>query len=165
MVMKPMAWRFTALRGRGLNRAEPEGASRRVWLWRAQAVAWADSRCTARCRVHRQSEYKAAWAGGPLRKADRWFPRSQTGCPCDDRRRACFGCTRVDVRLRGVFLDRALNAARKIRDCEDRAGSRPAAACGVRVRPAAAPAGSCEAGTASRVRPLRSFRIAGAGIR
>ena len=123
----------------------------------ARAVAEAASAAFIRPR-----EYKAAGNGVSCRPIDCWFPGSQF---CH-RGGGHDALTLLDVRAWrcghcGVRVDRDLNAARNIRDYEERAGSRPASACGVRVRPTAEPAMDCEAGTANRVRQPRSFRIVG----
>jgi putative transposase len=63
----------------------------------------------------RQVTYKAAWRGGRVAVADRWFPSSKT----------CSGCGAVKAKLRlsersyscgqcGLVLDRDLNAARNL---------------------------------------------------
>jgi putative transposase len=65
--------------------------------------------------LRRQLGYKAAWHGGRLIVADRWFPSSKTcsGCgvvkaklPLSERTYACAAC--------GLVLDRDFNAARNL---------------------------------------------------
>jgi len=62
--------------------------------------------------LHRQIEYKMAWSGGTVVKADRWFPSSKTCSACgevkanlelSEREFVCENC--------GVVLDRDINAA------------------------------------------------------
>lgn len=108
--MKPMAWRFTSLWGRGLNRAEPEGAFRRVWPWFAQAAAWTESRCAARSSgaAGRQGTFPQ----GPIGASRR--PQSKGGAP------AWPLCNRITAAKRL----RRLSGRRNIRDYENRAGVR-----------------------------------------
>ena len=100
----------------------------------------------------RQLEYKAAWAGVPFRRIDRWYPSSKR-CPyCgwhNDtltlamREWWCGGC--------GVLLDRDLAASVNIRDYDDGTEwpgvtrHQPAETC---VSPAIESAAVSEAGTA-----------------
>jgi putative transposase len=76
----------------------------------------------------RQAEYKAAWRGGRVIVADRWFASSKTcsGCgavkaklPLSERTYACDGC--------GLVMDRDLNAALNLAEYGNRliAGSGP----------------------------------------
>jgi IS605 OrfB family transposase len=76
----------------------------------------------------RQLEYKAAWHGGRVIVADRWFASSKTcaGCgavkaklPLSERTYACDGC--------GLVMDRDLNAALNLAEYGNRliAGSGP----------------------------------------
>jgi len=77
--------------------------------------------------ILRQLEYKAAWHGATLIKADRFFPSSK----------ACSGCGHIksdltlgdrtyECEVCGLVLDRDLNAAFNLRDL---AGSSPVTAC------------------------------------
>ena len=83
----------------------------------------------------RQLGYKAAWHGGRVIVADRWFASSKTcsGCgavkaklPLSERTYACAAC--------GLVLDRDVNAAVNIR-----AAGLAVLACGAGVRPAREP--------------------------
>jgi len=78
--------------------------------------------------IRRQLAYKAAWNGGRLAVADRWFPSSKT----------CSGCGAVKPKLSlaertytciecGLVLDRDLNAALNLKQLVERtvAGSGP----------------------------------------
>jgi IS605 OrfB family transposase len=76
----------------------------------------------------RQAEYKAAWNGGRVIVADRWFASSKScsGCgavkaklPLSERTYACASC--------GIVLDRDVNAARNLAEYGNRqiAGSGP----------------------------------------
>jgi IS605 OrfB family transposase len=76
----------------------------------------------------RQAEYKAAWHGGRVIVADRWFASSKacSGCgavkaklPLSERTYACAAC--------GLVLDRDANAARNLAEYGNRqiAGSGP----------------------------------------
>lgn len=78
--------------------------------------------------LHRQIEYKIAWQGGRVIKADRWFPSSKTCSGCgavkdaldlNERTYRCQAC--------GLVIDRDLNAAINLRNL---AGSSPVSACG-----------------------------------
>jgi putative transposase len=78
--------------------------------------------------LRRQLEYKAAWRGGQVVLADRWFPSSKlcSGCGCrldelglDVRHWTCPRC--------GAFHDRDVNAATNLRNM---AVSSTASACG-----------------------------------
>jgi len=82
--------------------------------------------------ILRQLEYKAAWAGVQVVKADRFFPSSKTCSGCGhvkadlalgDRTYECGAC--------GLVLDRDLNAAINLKSL---AGSSPVTACGADVR-------------------------------
>jgi putative transposase len=81
----------------------------------------------------RRVEYKAAWHGGRVLVADRWFASSKTcsGCgavkaklPLSERTYACASC--------GIVLDRDANAARNLAEYGNRqiAGSGPQIANG-----------------------------------
>jgi putative transposase len=81
--------------------------------------------------------YKAAWRGGRLITADRWYPSSKTCSACgtvkaklslSDRIFACEAC--------GLILDRDVNAARNL----------------LKLAPTPTPAIRHEAGTGRRVR-------------
>jgi putative transposase len=108
--------------------------------------------------IRRQLTYKAAWNGGTLIVADRWFPSSKT----------CSGCGVVKTKLRlserlfvctecGLTLDRDENAARNLASLVKRvvAGSGPETENGRgadrKTRPVRA--GGCEASTPHRATP------------
>jgi IS605 OrfB family transposase len=117
----------------------------------------------------RQVEYKAAWRGGRVIVADRWFASSKTcsGCgavkaklPLSERTYACDSC--------GLVLDRDVNAALNLAECGNRliAGSGPEISNGRGAdrKTGRAPAGGREAST--RHRSSGSDRdVGGSGMR
>ena len=97
----------------------------------------------------RQVEYKAAWAGVPFRRIDRWYPSSKLCNHCGWRNDTltlamrewwCGGC--------GARVDRDANASLNIRDYDGKAGGKPVTACGDLRKPGLALAAVVEAGTA-----------------
>ncbi|SEP98266.1 IS607 family element RNA-guided endonuclease TnpB [Lentzea albida] len=83
----------------------------------------------------RQTKYKAAWTGGTVHIADRWYPSSKT----------CSACGSVKAKLRlsertfhcdkcPLVLDRDLNAARNLAQLVDEAtGGTSSPSCGATV--------------------------------
>ncbi|WP_436492558.1 IS607 family element RNA-guided endonuclease TnpB [Actinokineospora sp. HUAS TT18] len=81
--------------------------------------------------LRRQITYKAAWAGGRVHLADRWYPSSRT----------CSDCGAVKAKLRlaertyhcdqcGLSLDRDLNAARNLAQLVDAVAGMSSPSCG-----------------------------------
>jgi len=103
----------------------------------------------------RQIQYKAAWGGVQVVRADRWFPSTKkcSGCghkkdqvPLKERTYHCSEC--------GLVLDRDLNAAMNLYLL---AGGAPVTACGEDIRLV----GSSEPGEQSSMKQELGIRYAG----
>jgi putative transposase len=118
----------------------------------------------ALAELRRQLSYKAAWRGGRLLLADRWYPSSKTCSACGlvkatlgltERTFACEQC--------GLVLDRDLNAARNLAKLVAGSGPETVNAHGGDVRPESHRADSGEVGSQqpSSVRLAPSHRKVG----
>jgi putative transposase len=114
--------------------------------------------------IRRQLTYKAAWNGGRLIVADRWYPSSKR----------CSGCGVVKTKLRlservfactecGLVLDRDVNAASNLASLVEHvvvAGSGPETqnGRGADLKTRSVRAGGCETSTPRRAAPARVGR-------
>jgi len=85
--------------------------------------------------ARRMLSYKAAWNGGQLVIAGRWYPRSKTCSACGWRKPSLTLAERIfTCEACGLMMDRDVNAARNLLGLAA-SGAESINACGAQVRP------------------------------